>query len=387
MTKPVSVIEKGSERLDLEPYKGSPHPLSPSPFHRLSVEADRGGRGCLEGEGGAIGDSRSRGLFDKRGKPRLKPAQQYFLESRRGIPSFKELRDFYESWRDLDEYLLLQKQTVKGGEVEQRNVAVKCSKRGNDVYWWRVGRRLDRLRRIKNVTLFDPHASIKMSSVLHVTLTFDTKLCSLAEAWEGIGRDFNRWISAMRRKYGRISYFRDWEAFANGYPHVHLLMIFHDYEFRVFRSRAKYRVAEKSEFEIGWHSFVDVEAVRDLKKGMGYVMKYLTKTFHENPEQRGLERSLRNLTMAMTWIFRKQSFAVSGDFHDLICFLHNSNRILPVQVDLWGDPVKECGEWVFLGVFSARELGLDGSQFSFSLERIPPGLRMRIRDGSRWISI
>lgn len=310
-------------------------------------------------------------LFDEKGKPRLNYARQYFLDRGESALRFDELRDFYESWRDFEEFLVLQKQTVKGGEVKRKNIAVKCSKRGNGVYWWRVGKRLARLRKIKNVSFFDPHGSVKKSGVLHVTLTFDTKLCSIQEAWEGIGRDFNRWISAMRRKYGRISYFRDWEAFANGYPHVHLLMIFHDYKFRVFRSQSKYRVAEKSEFEMSWHSFVDVEAVRNLKRGMGYVMKYLTKTFHENPEQRGLEKSLRNLTLAMTWIFRKQSFGVSGDFVDLIHAMHNSNRSRLVQRDLWGGRVFECVDWVCLGVFSGLDLGLSGSDWCVVLDKLP----------------
>jgi len=158
-------------------------------------------------------------------------------------------------------------------------------------------------------------------------------------------------------------------------------MIFHDYEFRVFRTqkydeekgrrRTIWRVKEKSEFEIGWHSFVDVEAVRDLKRGMGYVMKYLTKTFHENPEQRGLEKSLRNLTLAMTWIFRKQSFGVSGDFHDLICHLHNSNRSRLIQRDLWGGKVSECVVWACLGVFSGKDLGLSGSDWCVILDKLP----------------
>lgn len=315
----------------------------------------------------------SRYLYNDKGKPRLKYAQQYFLEDRKGVLSFEELRDFYEAWRDFDEFMVLQKQTLEGGEVKRKNIAVRLSKRGNDVYWSRVGKRLSRIRNIKNVTLFS-RENIKRSRVLHVTLTFDTKLCSVGEAWERIGQDFNRWISAMRRKYGRISYFRDWEAFANGFPHVHLLMIFHDYDFRVFRTqkydeekgrrRTVWRVSEKSEFEIGWHSFVDVEAVRYLKNGLGYVMKYLTKTFNEDPEERGLEKSLRNLTLAMCWLFRKQSFAVSGHFLDLIGQLRNSNGSGLVQMDLFGDSVSNLVEWVFLGIFSGEELGLGSSCWS-----------------------
>ena len=59
--------------------------------------------------------------------------------------SFEELQEFYEKWRDYAEYVVLQKQIDSLrviGEVEKKTIAIKCSKRGNDVYWWRVDKRL-----------------------------------------------------------------------------------------------------------------------------------------------------------------------------------------------------------------------------------------------------
>ena len=165
----------------------------------------------------------------------------------------------------------------------------------------------------------------------------------------------------MRNKYGKISYFRDWEAFANGYPHIHVLLIFHEHKFKVFRDHnGKWRIYDKSEFERGYHSFVDVQAVRTLKGSISYVTKYLMKSYYEDPSIEQYKRSVRKLTLALCWLYRKQSFAVSGDLHDLIRRMHNSN--FPTgfgQVNLDGKTF-----WVCMGVYDAQELGiLDNSWF------------------------
>ena len=178
-------------------------------------------------------------LLDSENKPRLNYARNYFLEfSLDKDLDFNELENFYVDWREFMEYIVIQKQTeslkVKG-EVDKETFAVKCSKRGNDVYWWRVGKRLKFLNGLKDSALFDPHSSIKLSNILFVTLTYDIKKSSIRDAWETVGGDFNNWIRNLRKKYGRISHLRCWEASKKGGPHIHVFMIFHDYQFRVTR--------------------------------------------------------------------------------------------------------------------------------------------------------
>jgi hypothetical protein len=57
------------------------------------------------------------GLYDTEHKPRLNFARNYFLEfSLDKDLDFVELEDFYEKWRDFDEYLVLQKQTESPNE-------------------------------------------------------------------------------------------------------------------------------------------------------------------------------------------------------------------------------------------------------------------------------
>ncbi|MHA2428062.1 MAG: rolling circle replication-associated protein [Candidatus Hermodarchaeia archaeon] len=271
---------------------------------------------------------------------------------------FQELQEFYCKWRGFVEYLVLQNQTDKlrvKGEVDRQTIAVKCAKRGNDVYWWRVGKRLNSFTGLKDYSFFDPHSNIKQSKLLFVTLTYDTKRSTIREAWETIGEHFNNWIRNIRKKFGRVSHLRCWEASRKGYPHIHALMIFHDYKFRVTRIQGKNRILEKEEFEKSYHSFVDVQAVSKIKEGIKYVTKYLTKTRHESQTQR--------LTLALCWLFRKRSFAVSGDFLEQLKTSIKKPVIRLVQIDLHGVEVRLKVEWIFIGIFPAKKLGIDRNEW------------------------
>jgi hypothetical protein len=300
------------------------------------------------------------GLYDSEDKPRLNYARNYFLGfSIDKDIDFQELQELYQKWRDFVEYIVLQKQIENlrmKGDVDRETFAVKCSKRGNDVYWWRVGKRLRSFQSLKNHTLFDPHGNIKLSHVLLVTLTYDIKKSTIREAWETIGEDFNKWIRNLRKKFGRVSYLRCWEASRKGYPHIHVLMIFHDYEFMVTRINGKYRILEKEEFEKSYHSFVDVQAVRKIKEGIKYVTKYMTKTRDESQTQ--------SLTLALCWLFRKRSFAVSGNLYEFLRIeIMNSSQNILVQTSLQGVEIHLKVEWVFIGIFSAKRLGIDRNEW------------------------
>jgi len=134
------------------------------------------------------------GIYDTEHKPRLSYARSYFLESGNRDPDLTGLEKFYLEWRNFDEYIVLQKQTDNlrnKGEIEKETIAVKCAKRGNDVYWWRVWKRLKSIYNLKEFTFFDPHSNLKLSNVLFVTLTHATKETTISDAWQNIGEYFN----------------------------------------------------------------------------------------------------------------------------------------------------------------------------------------------------
>lgn len=237
--------------------------------------------------------------------------------------------------------------------------AVECSKRGNDVYRERVDSRFTAFcRQIPNTVFFETHQFIKKTRALFLTLTYDTKICSFVDAWLRIGAEFNRFMARLRKKYGRVSIVRVFEAFENGHPHIHCVAIFEDFEFdvelrREFRNgkwRDFWRPVKEENLEMSqeeydinemWHSRVDVQCMPSLSDGISYLRKYLTKCIDfSNSDSKGVK------TLALLWLFRKRSFSISGTFlyrlHALIQLMHNSNLDLS-QVTLDGEVVKESG--------------------------------------------
>lgn len=306
------------------------------------------------------------GLYEN-GKPRLGWAQSQFLQGGECV-DLGGLVAFYREWRDFVEYGVIQRQEWLRGSCKKTTVAVKCAKRGNDVYRRRVQRRMAVFGLRKgDVEFFSWQDDLPKVSLVFVTLTW--KGDDVAHSWLTIGGQFNRWITNLRQKFGRLSYARTWESTKRGVAHVHLMIHLHDWKFSGFKSvdgngNFVWRISEKSEFERSWPAFVDVRAVRTYSS----VVRYLQKRIVQGTDKDG-DCDAGDLTMALMWIFRKRSFAVSRDLQeelaDLIRALHKSKS----QSRLDGGFVEEL--WIWLGVFSASELGLDGSLWTVEIS--PPG--------------
>lgn len=294
-------------------------------------------------------------LLDSRGKIRLRPAQRYFNENENYFPLLPRL---FDVWKGQDEYVLM-KHTDPDGE--KLYVALKCAKRGNDVYNHRLKERFkwikDKVKDLKffNVNDFRPDRKVK-TRLLWVTLSYNVKRePNIRRAWQGIGEDWNRFISALRSRYGHVGCLRSWEESKQGYPHIHAVLSFESAEFTVFphynakEGRMTFRIQEKAEFEPYWHSFIDVQAISSMKCLVNYVMKYQIK-IHEGHE----EGKYSSKTLAFMWLFRKRSYSVSGQFRemfsDLIRDLHNSNMVAG----------QDRGSWECLGVFGAGDLHASG---------------------------
>jgi len=322
----------------------------------------------------SLSSFREYGLLNDRGLPRLASARTYFAQ---GLGDLNLVKAIYNYWRYFDEYGVIEKSWFEGSDCQLRHSykAVKCSKRGNDVYRWRIEKRLGWMDRVKNLEFFcerDLNDDRANSSMLFFTLTYDINRCSRHEAWEDIGIEYNRWISRVRSKYGRVSVFRVFQSTINGYPHIHGVMLCEDQSFKVFKhkdvdGKISYRVYDKGDLETSWHSFVDVVAVRSVRGALAYCRRYITRSNldsqEENEGQSGAiyeNGSISDLDSALMWLFRKRSFAISGSFRfaysDLIRSKHNSKE---VQIQLDGSRVQDPRVFYrWLGVFRPRDLGI-----------------------------
>jgi len=308
-------------------------------------------------------------LDESSGKPRLKHARGFFLPlNREDLPLLVEA---FKVWRNYSEYLLLKAENI--ATDERKFFAVKCSKRGNDVFGDRLDHRLGFLKapeKFFDPLDFDIGKDVK-TRLLWVTLTYDSSRRSLNDAWLHVGEEFNLWITNLRNRYGRIAYASFLQAFPDpkgkgyGYPHLHIVIFFKDAEFSVFRRFEKddkgrsgfvYRIEEKYELESQgkWHSFIDVKALSSMRAVWNYAKRHCYNAGYGESE----EASLNNAVM---WLYRKRSFNMSGDFreryNEFIKGLHKS-KVAYALLD--GSGV--FSEWKFslIGIFSVFELCIEG---------------------------
>ena len=68
---------------------------------------------------------------------------------------------------------------------------------------------------------------------MFVTLTY-SRDDRLDVVWEEVDSDYNRWITGVRRLFGKIEVVRAWEGHSDGYPHIHCVLLFEETEFLAF---------------------------------------------------------------------------------------------------------------------------------------------------------
>ena len=246
------------------------------------------------------------------------------------------------------EYLIFRRENLYTYEKEWK--AVKASKRGNDVYAWRLNKRLKPLKSLPKLQFFSQKNRSKRhkTKILFITLTYRRDI-RLDIAWESVGLDFNRWISGLRRKFGKIHVLRAWEAQRDGNPHIHCVLYFEEYEFQTFFYHGKWRINLKKEIARNWHwGFSDIFALHSLGAGVGYVIKYLTKVHDALLQEKYDDHSV--LTLAMMWIFRKRAYSISRGFEHLSDDEEqDEKRTITGQVDLKGDPIYR---WFLVGFWA-----------------------------------
>lgn len=306
---------------------------------------------------------------DSQENVRLRKARKVFLPLKQG--QIDVLSAVYEKWQTTPEALILRATNLRSGEVSY--VGVKAAKRGNDVCAKRQLEKISFLRDMRNDVYFfsmeDAMKGIAMANVLWVTLTFDSKLCSLHEAWLHLSERVSSFIEGLKKRFGDVQHFLTPEVFpepsgaAFGYPHVHLILWFKNAKFRVFpwlekneegRETLSYRIQERDQIkEAGdWHSFIEIKALRNASGVVGYCRKHMENTIQG-------ESSQAFLNNAVMWLYRKKSYSMSQDFRscfvEFITAMHVSGE--GFQLDLTGERVQEWS-WEFLGVGSMERLGM-----------------------------
>ena len=151
--------------------------------------------------------------------------------------------------------------------------AIPPNVRGTPSYSWRVLSRLNQNKSQFN----DMHGFL--------TLTCATgKFCCAYAAWKAMWPSFNTWRSNVKRKGIFSRYFSVVEPTAQFYPHFHLLL---DRKF-IEKKQLKY-------LDSAWKFGTCYYKYLPNSNSLGYVIKYLTKTIHD--EEDGKISSLKSLEL------------------------------------------------------------------------------------------
>jgi len=298
--------------------------------------------------------------------------------------------DQFVPWKDRYTSLVFRKDefkpTPRGPERKTSHFGVKAAKRGNDVYRVHILKRMGELEKeLPDVEYYDPDRvrEIQQTQTLFITLTYDPKRVPLHEAWRRVGKDFNRFKSALMARYGRVrcervgtrghlvkscpdcydlsvSHIRTWEAHASGYPHIHTMLSRPAGSWPVRyrgrqhkkdeKSRAMWRLAswkEKQGIANLWgHGHVDVQGVYNPVEAIGYITKELTKSLWASDD-----KSLK--TLALTWAFNRRIYGISGDLAEAIQPNDLINKCI-IQTTLSGNAPGSPVEIVYLGAVSLK---------------------------------
>lgn len=378
----------------------------------------------------ALGMELIRNVTNDEGLVRLAKARFELLDRFDEDEALDVLGRGFQLWRDQAEYMFVKGTHVKTGEV--RKVAVKCSKRGNDVYTRRIDDAIGFLKRLDGITFFSPEdfmlnvlkgqkyhyfsdfdpKKTMPSNLLFVTFTTDPSSCSRSEAWNGIKKDkngvekvhkkgknigktyrdhshisgchciqcrWNRAITKLRKEYGRIQVFRDPEAFPNsegsayGYPHDHTVLLFEDASFNAFPM-----LDEKKDGSVGLsYRLKEMSEIKKIADWDAHVdIKAVSSghglgnyiTKHMKNTQNG-DSPAAVATQSIMWLCQKRTFSLSKGFQKSFTEFIAHLRNSNRTVQIDFDG-KRISDWIwtFHGIVSAEKLGVSGKDWSLELD-------------------
>jgi hypothetical protein len=228
----------------------------------------------------------------------------------------EDIQKEYLKWVSINEYLIFEHKEHGG---KRRYIASLCPKRGNPKYAFNVKRKFQELSlpyEYEKEQLFknnSQNCSEEYTNVLFITLTFDTKLTDYKTAWQTIGENWNSFLSAIKKRYGKIYVIRCFESFENNYPHIHALLYMPNQKFMTWQEFNKKGELvwvvgyENTQYmSKHYHSFINVQGMPYLADGLKYLGKYITKA--SDLSQKAVK------TLSLTWGFRKRAFSIGHKF-------------------------------------------------------------------------
>jgi len=305
---------------------------------------------------------------------RLRFYEQYKTQ---GFVDLNDIIQCFLDWVNLDEYFVIRKKIYSIGFYIQKALVRKCSKRGNDVYSYRVSKRFNLLYdALGTYEIEKDDCYVLKSDILFFTLTYNVR--DIFRTYENAGKDYNRFMSNLRKIFPRAkTIVRCFEAQKDGVLHIHaLIWIGTHIDVAPWFNTEGVKVFIVKSYELWlklkncWkYGFCDIKGFVRFRDGLKYIFKYIKKATDIDYSDNSLT------TLALNWLFRKRSFSIN---YKLLRFLfnirvhttnkHNSNSRVILQC------LGLVIEYEFIGIFSKKQLGLENDRWFYEFDEFPETL-------------
>lgn len=209
----------------------------------------------------------------------------------------------YKAWASRKDYLLLVNKDTN------ELVPIPIAKRGNERYQWRMRTKLRILS--EDLSGKEKYCKKRKTKAFFITLTYDPKIkgqSTLDEQWCKVGKDWNNFMSRLRRTVGSVEAIRVFETTKKGAPHIHAVIFTKDKAWTTSKVRCqdgKYRwlLRAKPVLEKIWiNGFIQVSGIVILARAMNYILgTYFGKGY--------LYDEQNSMGLAMMWIYRKRAMS------------------------------------------------------------------------------
>lgn len=254
------------------------------------------------------------------------------------------IEDLFVKWYTFNEIMPI-RCTYQIKDPETRSIKTikdltihKSIKRCNPEYIKAIKNKLDPFLNQEPRVFFNSEWGIKKTNALSIVLEYDATKYDLGNAWFTVGIDFNRFLSCLKKHFGKFVHIRSWQSHDSGYPHIHVIIYFNNFEFSAikwndgsFRIHSTQKTKHKgktcrSAIKDAWrHGYVDIKCIDSMDQSFKDLLKYVT---------RDLDGGAYTRTNSMVWYFRKQSFGISKDFRKIVWDLNDSIELAePTDAD------------------------------------------------------
>ena len=299
-------------------------------------------------------------ILNENGSPLASKLRKLYFNNIEVFGNLDIAVELYKRYRDHPDYIILYNLDTK------QYLAIKSAKRGNDVYLYRIRKRLqpilDRLRGNNVIFAHNDRHRIYTTYFLFVNLTFD---CSPEETYEK-AKGIKEFMDLLRKVFGKV-YIVAWGLDVQSSGKLHYDAVIYvpkgvkvRWWYSPHRKRHILVLVDQKLFDkikSKWrYGFANIEGVSSLREALEYCLKYV------------LSSAQNELLNTIAILYRKRTFYLATCKVLNLIFSH-------FNVDMRLDPhMNKCdqSDYIWLGLYPAWRWGINPDKWVVEFDDPPP---------------